>query len=136
MACDISDSIEQAGLEPTALGLFKLNKAIYGKLCEILLQYDSMASCDIKDSIERAGCCVTESPFQLQKAIFGKLCEINDSISGAQPTCIVCHDHDPVDGVDVPPCNCSLWVTDKGDVSNLWRSSDGVTWKIVGTYWP
>ena len=57
------------------------------------------------------------------------LCQIVNG--GGGPTCIACHDADPTDGVDVPPCDCSLWITNKDGVPNLWKSSDGITWQAI-----
>jgi len=70
----------------------------------------------------------------LGATILNVLCQLNQNVAG--PTCLVCEDRDPEDGVDVPPCDCSLWVAKKGNVQNLWSSGDGLTWTIIGTYWP
>lgn len=44
-------------------------------------------------------------------------------------TCVVCHDTDPEDGVDLPPCDCSLWIN--GVKHSLWFSDDGATWEAL-----
>lgn len=135
--CDINGSLAVVGAQPNNFGQFQVWMAIYGKLCEIVQIFDPMASCDINASIARAGCCPAASPFKMLQAIYGKLCDVEEVITGAPPTCIMCGDHDPVDGVDVPNCDCTLWTNDAASGgTNLWKSSDGVTWKIIGTYWP
>lgn len=128
MSCSAETVLVQAcSSEFKCLDRQRLLSVIAQVLCDNM---GCTAEAVLQNACESRISCLNEQ--QLLAVIAQLLCDG----AGGNQTCIVCMDHDPEDGIDIPPCDCSLWVTDKGAVTNLWRSSDGATWKIIGAYWP
>jgi len=100
-------------------------------LAEVVVLLCSIANveCDPDTLAENSACLDKWNEVSLLASAVYILCQIANSPSAA--TCIKCSDADPVDGVDIPPCDCSIWITSKDGVPNLWKSSDGATWQAI-----
>lgn len=128
MACNAESLLDLAcSSEFKCLDRQRLLAVIAQRLCNTM---GCSAETLLQNACESRISCLDEK--QLLIVIAQLLCDG----AGGNQTCIQCSNNDPVDGVDIPPCDCSLWVAQRTTNVNLWKSSDGVTWQIIGAYWP
>lgn len=128
MTCDINTIIDEAKCYHCVIDQGFFYPVFLYLLCKTA--EGIKVSCDPRTLVNDARCYACEiPPGYMQASILKVLCDLNQQAAG--PTCIVCEDADPEDGIDIPPCDCSLWVTNKDGVPNLWKSSDGATWQAI-----
>jgi len=128
VTCDIPTIISESKCYDCVVDQGMFLPAVLYLLCKTV--QGVQVNCDPETLANDSRCFACEIPQgYVGASILNVLCQLNQQSAGA--TCLVCSDSDPEDGVDIPPCDCSLWVTNKDGVPNLWKSSDGATWQAI-----